>query len=218
MRSLIALAVILLIWGIGLIIFADRIVESTPAVEPDMSSDAIVALTGKSDMRIKEGMRLLERRKGRRLLISGVNVKATRKEILAIAEGSTALYDCCVDLGYEAADTVGNAQEIANWAKPRHFTDIIVVTSDYHMPRALVEIKGVMPQAKLHPYPIATPDLDARTWWKSGKSLSIIVMEYNKYLIILGRDLILNISKTFGDGPKDKGAVTSPVPTTTSGS
>ena len=208
MRSLIALAVVLLIWGIGLFIFADRVIESTPAVEPDMAADAIVALTGKSDMRIKEGMRLLERRKGKRLLISGVNVKAKRKDIQAIAEGSTAQFDCCVILGYEAENTVGNAQEIANWATPLKYNDLIVVTSDYHMPRALLELKAVMPRAKLHPYPIATPDLDARTWWKSGRSLSIIVMEYNKYLIILGRDLILNISSAFGDGPKAKGSVT----------
>jgi uncharacterized SAM-binding protein YcdF (DUF218 family) len=212
MRSLIALAVVLLIWGIGLFIFADRVIESTPAIEPDTAAEAIVALTGKSDMRIKEGMRLLERRKGKLLLISGVNTQATRKDIQAIAEGSAATFDCCVRLGYEAENTVGNAQEIANWVEPLKYSDLIVVTSDYHMPRALLELKAVMPYAKLHPYPIATPDLDARTWWKSGRSLSIIVMEYNKYLIILGRDLILNISRAFGDDPKSKPATAQTAP------
>ena len=130
MRRLVAVLVIVGIWVFGLIAFADRVIESTPAIEPDEPSEAIVVLTGKSDMRIREGMRLLERRKGKRLLISGVNREATRAQVLSVAEGSKALYDCCVDLGYEAENTVGNAVEISNWAKAKDFDDLIVVTSD----------------------------------------------------------------------------------------
>ena len=199
MRSLIAIGVIVLLWALGLILFANRVVESTPAIEPDQPADAVVVLTGASDARLREGMRLLELRKGNRMLISGVNPEVKRSELLKLTEGSKRLYDCCVDLGFQAENTVGNAREIADWARAHDFYNLIVVTSDYHMPRALLEIKADLPEAKLVPYPVATPDLDARGWWKSPKGAKIILIEYDKYLAILGRDIILSISRAFGD-------------------
>ncbi len=199
MRSLIAIGVIVVLWALGLILFADRVVDSTPAVEPEQSADAIVVLTGASDARLREGMRLLELRKGNRMLISGVNPEVRRSELLKLTEGSKRLYDCCVDLGFQAENTVGNAREIADWARAKDYYNLIVVTSDYHMPRALLEIKADLPEAKLVAYPVATPDLDARGWWKSPKGAKLILIEYDKYLAILARDMILSISRAFGD-------------------
>jgi len=188
-----------LLWALGLFLFADRVVESTPAAEPRQPADAVVVLTGASDARLREGMRLLELRQGARMLISGVNPEVKRSELLKLTEGPKRLYDCCVDLGFQAENTVGNAREIADWARAHDFYTLIVVTSDYHMPRALLEIKADLPEAKLVPYPVATPDLDARGWWKSPKGAKIILIEYDKYLAILGRDIILSISRAFGD-------------------
>ena len=151
MRSLIALGVVVLLWLAGLLVIADRVIDSTPAVEPDEPADAIEVLTGASDLRLKEGMRLLERRKGQRLFISGVNREVTRDQLQDVTEGSKRLYECCVDLGYEAENTVGNAKEIADWAHGHDFYSLIVVTSDYHMPRSLHELKADMPNARLLP-------------------------------------------------------------------
>jgi uncharacterized SAM-binding protein YcdF (DUF218 family) len=198
-RSLIAIGVIVVLWALGLVLFADRVVDSTPAVEPEQPADAVVVLTGASDARLREGMRLLELRKGNRMLISGVNPEVKRGELLKLTEGSKRLYDCCVDLGFQAENTVGNAREIADWARAHDFYTLIVVTSDYHMPRALLEIKADLPEAKLVPYPVATPDLDARGWWKSPKGAKLILIEYDKYLAILARDMILSVSRAFGD-------------------
>jgi len=122
-----------------------------------------------------------------------------RSELRNVTEGSKRLYDCCVDLGFEAENTVGNAREIADWAHGHEFFTLIVVTSDYHMPRSLLELKADMPDAHLLPYPVATPDLDARGWWKSPKGTRILVVEYCKYLAILTRDSILGISHGLGD-------------------
>ena len=199
MRSLIAIGVIVLLWVLGLVLFADRVVDSTPAAEPEQPADAVVVLTGASDARLREGMRLLELRKGGRMLISGVNPEVKRSELLKLTEGSKRLYDCCVDLGFQAENTVGNAREIADWARAHDFYSLIVVTSDYHMPRALLEIKADLPEGHLVPYPVATPELDARGWWKSPKGFKLIVVEYTKYLAILGRDMILSVSRAFGD-------------------
>lgn len=206
MRSLIAFLVVVLLWTAGLLVFADRVVESTPALEPEEAADAIVVLTGASDMRLKEGMRLLERRKGQRLFISGVNREVKRPELMDVTEGSKRLYECCVDLGYEAENTVGNAREIADWGRGHRFYTLIVVTSDYHMPRSLLELKADMPDAHFVAYPVATPDLDARGWWKSPKGTRIIVLEYCKYLVILGRDAILSISRMGDKGHESKPA------------
>ncbi|MGA9658822.1 MAG: YdcF family protein [Asticcacaulis sp.] len=195
MRTLIALCVAVLLWAAGLFVFADRVIDSTPATEPAERADAIVVLTGASDLRLKEGMRLLERRKGTRMFISGVNREVKRPELRDVTEGSNRLYECCVDLGYEAENTVGNAREIAQWARTHSFDSLIVVTSDYHMPRSLLELKADMPDAKLMPYPVATPDLDARGWWKSPKGQRIIVIEYCKYLVIMGRDTVLSVTR-----------------------
>lgn len=203
MRRLLAVVLVVGLWLAGLYAFADRVIHSTPADEPDEAADAIVVLTGASDMRIKEGMRLLERRKGARMLISGVNREVKREELLPVTEGSKKLYECCVDLGYEAQTTLGNAYEVAEWAKAKGFDDLIVVTSDYHMPRSLLEIKAALPGVKLHPYPVATPTLDARAWWKSWRSSRVLIVEYSKYLAILARDIFSSLT---GSGKKDETA------------
>lgn len=199
MRSLIAFLVVVLLWAAGLLVFADRVIESTPAIEPEEPADAIVVLTGASDMRLKEGMRLLERRKGERLFISGVNREVKRPELMDVTEGSRRLYECCVDLGYQAENTVQNAREIAEWARGHDFNTLIVVTSDYHMPRSLLELKADMPGAHFVAYPVPTSELNARDWWKSPKGARLIVLEYCKYLAILGRDAVLSISRAMGD-------------------
>ena len=64
----------------------------------------------------------------------------TREDIRAVSKVARRLYDCCVDLGFTAADTVGNARETATWAKSMGYDSLIVVTADYHMPRAMLEL------------------------------------------------------------------------------
>lgn len=199
MRSLVALLIVALIWAAGLVAFAQRVERSTPPAEPPVA-DAVVALTGASDLRLEAAARLLERGKGKRLLISGVNREASREDILAVSRAVKPIYDCCVDLGYTAADTVGNAEEIAEWARTKDFKTLIVVTSDYHMPRSTLEIRAAMPEAELIEYPVATGLVDVDGWWKRGGDARRLVVEYCKYLAILTREGILSL------GPKDEPA------------
>jgi len=194
MKSLAALLVVVLVWGAGLLAFADRAARANPPFETPRA-DGIVVLTGASDKRIETGMKLLESESGRRLLVSGVNRDVTRAELRAVASAPARLYDCCVDLGYDAEDTLGNAQEIAAWARAKNFRRLIVVTSDYHMPRSLLEIKGAMPEAELEPYPVQTPSLDARRWWRTGTGARRMTLEYTKYLGVLAREAVLGIGR-----------------------
>jgi uncharacterized SAM-binding protein YcdF (DUF218 family) len=195
-RTLAALFVVLLIWVVGLVAFAQRIERSIPPTEPPVA-DAVVALTGASDLRLEAAARLLERGKGKRLLISGVNREASRDDILEVSRAVKPIYDCCVDLGYTAADTIGNAGEIAEWARGKGFTRLIVVTSDYHMPRSILEIRAAMPEAALIEYPVATGLVDVRSWWRKEGDARRLIVEYSKYLAILARESFLAL------GPRD---------------
>ena len=209
MKFLTFIAILALIWLIGLFAFADRVRGYTPAPEP-ARADAIVALTGPSAERVNAAVRLLEQDKGERVLISGVNREVRRQELRALTPGSNKLFNCCVDLGFEAEDTVGNAQEIAAWAEAKHYDSLIVVTSDYHMPRALTEIRAAAPGVRLTPYAVETPSLDNSRWWKAAITARRMTLEYVKYLAALGRAMIGGerpaADAAASDGPVKKAA------------
>lgn len=192
MRTLAVVLVLALIWLAGLVAFADRARKAEPpAAVPN--ADGVVALTGASDERIGAALNLLEQGRARRLLVSGVNTEVRREELRQVAGAPRRLYECCVDLGYDAQDTLGNAQEIADWARDKRFRTLIVVTSDYHMPRSLLEIRAAMPEAQLFPYPVATQLLDNRKWWQDQRTTRLITVEYCKYLAVLARDLFIRL-------------------------
>ncbi|KAK0350061.1 hypothetical protein LTR94_030552, partial [Friedmanniomyces endolithicus] len=125
MKFLTLIAVVALMWLTGLFVFAERVREFTPAPDP-ARADAVVSLTGPSAERVNAAIRLLEQGKGDRLLISGVNREVRRQELRALTPGSSKLFNCCVDLGFESENTVGNAQEIAAWARSKGYDDLIV--------------------------------------------------------------------------------------------
>ena len=206
MRSVAAFLVLALIWTSGLLAFAARVQQSTPAPQPQVA-DGIVVLTGAaSSERIGAGVELLSNGYGKRVLVSGVNREASREDIRNVSGAVKRLYDCCVDLGFTAADTVGNARETADWTKAMRFRSLIVVTADYHMPRAMLELKAVLGRqgVALEPFPVATSALNARRWWRSPTAARLLVVEYCKYLAILGRELVLNL------GPRDRGPAAAP--------
>lgn len=190
MKLLAAFLVALLAWAAGLAAFADRVGRLTPA-DPPEAADGIVALTGHSDQRLRAAARLLEAGMGKRLLISGVNRQARRSDVQALTGVTKSAFDCCVDLGFTAADTIGNAQEAAEWARSMRYGSLILVTADYHMPRAMLELRASAPALDIQAYPVATPELNAHRWTASTASAKRMVVEYCKYLAILAREAAL---------------------------
>ena len=199
MRTLATIFVVLAIWGAGLLAFASRVDRSTPAPDP-ATADGIVVLTGASGERIEAALRLLEAGKARRLLISGVGRHVTRAELQAVTDAAQPVYDCCVDLGFAAENTLGNGRETAAWARSHGFHTLILVTADYHMPRAHLELRAALPEAKVILYPVATSELKAGDWWQTGPSAERTIVEYCKYLAVLARETLL------GFGPHAKPA------------
>lgn len=184
-----AIAFVLGFWN-----FAERV--RVPAAEPERA-DGIVALTGGSLERLSTGVRLLEERKGERLLISGVNRIVTDEELLdAALNVDPQLADCCIDLGRGAEDTLGNAAETAAWAREHNYTRLILVTDDYHMPRSHAELSLALPEAEIVPYPVRTRWTDPTLWRSDLGAASRIGAEYVKYLVIRGREAVLNLGKS----------------------
>lgn len=178
-----ALVAILLL--AGLVGFAEKVATAKPPTNP--RADAIVALTGGS-ARIDEALRLLADGHASRLLISGVNPSVTTGDLVGlVGTNLSAQLDCCVDLGREAIDTVSNATEAKQWANRNGFSSLIVVTSDYHMPRSMSELANAMPNIELTPYPVSNPDLRIGDWWRSPATFTLLVREYGKYLFARAR-------------------------------
>lgn len=163
----------------------------------DGKAAAIVVVTG-SGGRIEAGFNLLVQDQADRMLISGTGAGVSKNDILRIASGNPRLdeslvrtrLECCVDLGRAARNTRGNASETIDWVRGRGINSIILVTSDFHMPRALVEFRRLMPGYTVTPYPVPTRglgrDQDGITqWWQSGNRLLTVSTEYGKYLASL---------------------------------
>ena len=192
MKGLAAMLVLIGIWLSGLAAFADRIARLTPSESP-APADGIVALTGRSDLRLKAAADLLVAGKARRMLISGVNREVGRADLLALTRAPKPIFDCCVDLGFTAEDTLGNAREAADWARTMRFHSLILVTADYHMPRAMLELRASAPDLAIQAYPVETPELDGRRWLASEMGARRMMVEYAKYMAILVRDGVFGL-------------------------
>lgn len=207
MKFLALVGIVALIWLVGLFAFAERVRGFTPTPEPERA-DAIVALTGPSAERVNAAIRLLEQDKGERVLISGVNPEVRRQELRELTPGSSRMFNCCVDLGFEAETTTGNAAEIAAWTRAKGYDSLIVVTSDYHMPRSLMEIRSAAPGVELTPYAVETPSLDNSRWWRAAVTARRMTLEYMKYLAVLGR---VTLDRITGEGAEAEPASDTPV-------
>ena len=163
----------------GFLVFAA--VTTRPGQTDVPSADGIVVLTG-GPQRIAEAGRLLRENIGRRLLISGVNRVVKRNELRRLVKVSPASFQCCIDIGYAAQNTRGNAIETRNWARKHRFKRLIVVTASFHMPRSLTELASVMPAVDLIPYPILTARFRKGPWWLDGTAILKLASEYLKFL------------------------------------
>jgi uncharacterized SAM-binding protein YcdF (DUF218 family) len=164
----------------GFIMFVDKV--AAPPIAPT-PADGVVALTG-GPLRLEAAARLLEQKTAKRLLVTGVAASVTKEELKRRVHGG-AQFDCCADLGFFATDTHGNAEETADWARAHNYKSLIVVTTNYHMPRSLAEFSALMPGVKLEPWPVPAQGVDVGAWWSDPHTLVLLNAEYLKYLASL---------------------------------
>lgn len=176
-------------------------VHGLKAPDPPPKAQAIVALTGGSLERLRTGVRLLEGGYGQRLLITGVNPAATDKDIALALAVDAQRFDCCVDLGRSASDTIGNAAETAAWAHAHEFRDIILVTEDYHMARSLIELRLALPQAHFTAYPVASRLGQPEVWQGDPRLAARLGAEYLKLLAIQAREGLIGADGRSANSP-----------------
>lgn len=177
--SAVILATVLWAVALGFLVFAANVM-GTP-VSANVKADGIVVMTG-GQSRIKEAVRLLKEGYGRRLLISGVNPRTGQSDLIRLTDLDKQTFSCCVDLGYTALNTIGNAAETQTWAAAHGYRSLIVVTSNYHMPRTLVELARIAPDVQLQPHTVTPVAFDTQAWWLSPVTMRNLVAEYVKFL------------------------------------
>ena len=149
--------------------------------KPSRTADGIVVLTGGSS-RVSDAMELLADGYGKRLLISGVHPTNAASDISRSLTDNQSLLSCCVDLDRSAVNTRSNAAETRRWARERGFKSLIVVTSNYHMPRAIVELSHAMPDITLIPFAVVGDKWREEPWWTNGATTRLLLSEYVKYV------------------------------------
>ena len=149
--------------------------------KPASNADGIVVLTGGSS-RVSDAMELLAGGYGKRLLISGVHPTNGAIDISRSLSDNQSLLSCCVDLDHSAVNTRSNAAETRRWARERGFKSLVVVTSNYHMPRAIVELSHAMPDIELIPFAVVGDKWRDEPWWTSGATVRLLLSEYVKYV------------------------------------
>lgn len=152
----------------------------------EQKADGIVVLTGAAT-RIPDALELLAAERGQRLLISGVHRATSKSEIVRLAPLYSKLVSCCVDLDRSALNTFGNAIETRRWAREHNFNSLIVVTSNWHMPRAMAEIGHQLPDVALIPFPVLSEKVKSESWMYNAEIVRVLMSEYLKYLFAVVR-------------------------------
>jgi uncharacterized SAM-binding protein YcdF (DUF218 family) len=175
------ISILFLGWIIGLAWFINQ-VESTQSKNLE-KSDAIVVLTG-SKGRIDAGIELLLEKKANYLFVSGVGQKAPLDDLSQYLSSFNPKQieplKSSIFLGHFASSTEENALETAYWVKQHHYKKIILVTSNYHMPRSLFLLRKAMPDVEIVPYQV----VKNKKYWKNIPTLKLILLEYNKLLFL----------------------------------
>jgi uncharacterized SAM-binding protein YcdF (DUF218 family) len=167
-----------LLAGVGFVWFMGRVPEAE--IQLRGGADGIVALAGGAS-RVADAIELLAAGRGKRLLISGANRSTNSKEISRLNPEFGPWVSCCVDFDW-SVNTLGNAIETRRWAESRGFRSLIVVTSNYHMPRALAEIAHQLPGVTLVPFPVVTDRQRVGPWWGNAATARRMFSEYVKYI------------------------------------
>lgn len=199
-RIAVLLAALAGAWGAGFIAFAATIPGQTPPV--GIRTDAIVVLTGGS-LRLEEGVRLLESGSAGKLFVSGVHRGIEVAELLRLQKRDPDRLRCCIVLGHDARDTVGNARETAEWAAREGIRSIRLVTAGYHMPRSLLEFRAAMPALEIVAHPVSPEHVKTARWYRHPGTALLIAGEYSKYLLAWANTTLRGLIAGVAPVPED---------------
>ena len=137
--------------------------------------EGIVVLTG-DKFRILEGLKILNSEIGYKLLISGVNKEISIEEIKKEFPKFNQLFNCCVELESISTNTFENVREIFFWKKNNNIKNILLITSDYHLPRVELEVNRLLLDKETFYYGVKYDNQ------KINIRMKKLIVEYIKYL------------------------------------
>ncbi|MFZ1743550.1 MAG: YdcF family protein [Pontixanthobacter sp.] len=164
------IAILAIVWFMGFLWFTIAL----PGPVRGQKTEAVIVPTGAAG-RIEHGLKVLEAGQAKIMLVTGVDPEVKPGEFAAQFEVPKNLMKCCVELGFQAVDTRGNAAETADWIKQRKVKSLRLVTTDWHMRRAANELLQTLP-ANVTVVEDAVP---------SEPSFRILFLEYHKWLASL---------------------------------
>jgi len=178
---------IFILFFIGLYNFKKNILSFTKYNEKENPN--IVILTGGAN-RIKDGLKIIKdfkksKQNNYKILVSGTGVGFTKNSLKNKLgpNFNSHLIQCCIDLDNVSQNTFTNASETLKWTNKNNIKEFILITSNYHMPRALLEFKNVMPNLKIHTYAITPKKHDIENWFSSYQTFGLIFTEYCKHIV-----------------------------------
>ena len=155
----------------------------------NIESPNIVILTGGAN-RIKDGLKIIQDFKNSKninykILVSGTGMGFTKSSLKKKLgpNFNSQLIQCCIDLDGVSKNTLTNASETFKWTSKNDIKEFILITSNYHMPRAILEFKNVMPNLKIYTYAITPKKHDIENWLSSYQTFSLVFTEYCKFII-----------------------------------
>lgn len=168
------------LWLVGLVLYAADIPSQIE--DSTTHTDAIIVLTGGSE-RLETGLSLLHQGLGDKLFVSGVYHGIDVAELLRLARQKPDQVECCIVVGHAADNTIGNAEETAQWMKQEGYHSLRLVTGNYHMRRSLSEFRYAMPDATIVAHPVFPDAVKRDQWWLWPGTAHLIISEYSKFLL-----------------------------------
>lgn len=168
-------------WCAGFLWFVSQIPDTV--ADTQTPTDGVVVLTGAAG-RLGEGIELIKAGKAKELFVSGVYRGVDVARLLDASRSNPDDVACCIVLGHTADDTEGNAYETAAWMRQRGFRSLRVVTSSWHLPRSLLELRHTLPDVLLVPHPVFAESFKRARWWAWPGTSYLIASEFNKYLLV----------------------------------
>ncbi len=161
-------------------------------------SSNMVILTGGTN-RIKDGFKIIEalsetKKINFKILVSGTGKGFTKNSLVKKLEpnANAKLIECCIDLDSSSKNTFTNAIETSKWVQKNNIEKFILITSNYHMPRAFLEFKNTMPNKKIYTFSIKPRKHNIEKWLSSYQTFNLIFKEFCKYLVANIRITISN--------------------------
>ena len=144
----------------------------------NVNAQGIAVLTGGKG-RIAEAIKVFRENSLSYLLISGVD-KSVRIEDIVPEDFLT---NPRVSIDKNSQTTLDNANEIIKWSNRNSIKNIIIITSDYHIPRSMLILTNRGKGLAFYPHPVASSIDFEKNLLKDTKILKFLLEEYVKYLL-----------------------------------